>query len=63
MGTKDTHFHDDHTMIVKNRATRYSPVENDGYRINMTTLDMVGDGGIFTTVEDLFFWHQNFYHT
>ena len=54
---KDTHFHDDHTMIVKNRATRYSPVENDGYRINMTTLDMVGDGGIFTTVEDLFFWH------
>jgi hypothetical protein len=28
----------------------------------MTSLDMVGDGGVFTTVEDLFFWDQNFHH-
>ena len=27
----------------------------------MTTLDMVGDGGIFTTVEDMSLWDQNFY--
>ena len=58
----NTHFHDDHTMIVKNRATGYSPREDGGYRINMTTLDMVGDGGVLTTVEDLFLWDQNFYH-
>ena len=62
LGMKDTHFHDDHTMLVKNRATGYSPVGNGGYRINMTTLDMVGDGGVFTTLEDLFLWDQNFYH-
>ncbi len=27
----------------------------------MTTLDHVGDGGVFTTVEDLFLWDQAFY--
>ncbi len=62
LGMNNTHFHDDHTMIVKNRADGYSPREDGGYRINMTTLPMVGDGGLFTTVEDLFLWDQNFYH-
>lgn len=60
LGMKDTHFHDDHTHIVPYRADGYAPVE-DGYRISMTTLDMVGDGGVFTTVEDLLFWDRNFY--
>jgi len=57
---KNTHFHDDHTMIVKNRAYGYSP-KKTGYRINMTSLDHVGDGGVFTTVEDLYLWDQAFY--
>ena len=61
LGMSNTHFHDDHTMIVKNRAAGYSSKKDGGYRINMTTLDMVGDGGVFTTVEDLFLWDQNFY--
>lgn len=61
LGMSDTHFHDDHTMIVKNRAVGYAPKEDDGFQISMTTLDMVGDGGVFTTVEDLSLWDQNFY--
>jgi CubicO group peptidase (beta-lactamase class C family) len=60
LGMKNTHFHDDHTMIVKNRADGYSRTKK-GFRINMTTLDHVGDGGVFTTVEDLFLWDQAFY--
>ena len=62
LGMTHTHFHDDHTKIVRNRADGYSPQHGGGYRIDMITLDMVGDGGVFTTVEDLFLWDQNFYH-
>jgi len=61
LGMKNTHFHDDHNEIVMNRAAGYSPQDIEGYRIDMTTLDMVGDGGVFTTVEDLLLWDQNFY--
>ncbi|MGD8700669.1 MAG: serine hydrolase domain-containing protein, partial [Gemmatimonadales bacterium] len=61
LGMEHTHFHDDHSEIVANRASGYAPAEGGGFRISMTTLDMVGDGGVFTTVEDLFHWDQNFY--
>ncbi len=50
-----SHFHDDHNHIVPGRATGYAPTE-DGYRISVTTLDMVGDGAVFTSVEDLALW-------
>ncbi len=56
-----THFHDDHNQIVPNRASGYAPASRDGFRISMTNLDMVGDGGVFTTVEDLLLWDRNFY--
>jgi CubicO group peptidase (beta-lactamase class C family) len=62
LGMENTHFHDDHTEIVTHRAAGYSPGAEGGYRIDMTTLDLVGDGSLFTTVEDLFLWDQNFYH-
>jgi CubicO group peptidase (beta-lactamase class C family) len=61
LGMKDTHFHDDPKMIVKNRAMGYLPREDGGFKIHVTQLDMIGDGGIFTTVEDFFRWDQNFY--
>lgn len=57
-----THFHDDLNTIVKNRASGYSALRNGGYRINMTQLDMIGDGSIYTTIEDFFKWDQNFYN-
>ncbi len=60
LGMSNTHFHNDHTEIVPNRASGYSPT-SDGFRINMTTLPMTGDGGVFTTVNDLLRWDQNFY--
>ncbi len=62
LGMKHSHFHDDHTMVVKSRASGYSPYNEGGFRISMTTLDMIGDGGIFTCVDDLLLWDQNFYH-
>ncbi|MBN1221787.1 MAG: serine hydrolase [Candidatus Aminicenantes bacterium] len=61
LGMENTHFHDDPKMIVKNRATGYLPREEGGFKIHTTQLDMIGDGGIFTTIEDFFKWDQNFY--
>jgi len=55
-----SHFHDDHTHIVPLRADGYAPTE-DGFRISMTILDMVGDGGVYTTIEDFLLWDRNFY--
>jgi hypothetical protein len=56
-----TRFQDDHTRIVPNRATGYSPNAGKGYRVDMTTLDMVGDGAVLTCVEDLVLWDANYY--
>ena len=58
LGMPRTHFHDDHNEVVPDRATGYSPTE-DGFRIDMTTLDVVGDGGIYTSVEEWPAWDRN----
>jgi len=60
LSMEHTHFHDDHTHIVPQRASGYAPTE-DGYRVSETTLDIVGDGSIYTSVDDLLLWDRNFY--
>jgi CubicO group peptidase (beta-lactamase class C family) len=62
LGMTHTHFHNDHNHIVPNRASGYQPTD-DGYKISMTTLDMIGDGGIYTTVEDMKIWDDNYYES
>jgi CubicO group peptidase (beta-lactamase class C family) len=62
LGMKITHFYDDFTRVVKNRAIGYFPKEKGGYGIAVYLFDLVGDGGLLTSVEDLFLWDQNFYH-
>ena len=61
LGMNSTHFHDDHTMLVRGRASAYSPVSGGGWRINVWNNDMVGQGGMVTTVTDLQKWDENFY--
>ena len=61
LGMHDTHFHDDHNRVVPRRASGYAPSDDGRFRISMTTLDMVGDGGVFTTIDDLLLWDRNFY--
>ena len=61
LGMSNTHFHDDHTMLVKNRATGYVPLRGGGHGIHTTNYDVVGNAGVMTTVQDLFLWDQNFY--
>ena len=61
LGMKNTHFNDDHTEVVRGRAQGYAPRRGGGFSISVSPLDMVGDGNVVTTVEDLFLWDQNFY--
>ncbi len=60
LGMKHTHFHDQHTMIVPLRATGYSPAAS-GFQIEMSNFEQTGDGAVYTTIEDLLLWDQNFY--
>jgi CubicO group peptidase (beta-lactamase class C family) len=57
----NTHFHDDPNMIVKNRAYGYSPKKEGGFRLDILRLKVIGDLGVFTTIEDFLKWDQNFY--
>jgi CubicO group peptidase (beta-lactamase class C family) len=61
LGMTSSHYHDDHTMPVPGRASAYSPLSAGGWRINVWNNDIVGQGGVMTTVEDLAKWDENFY--
>ena len=60
LGMTHTHFHDDHTMLVKNRTSAYQPRQGGGYRVSIPVFDTYGATSLFTTVEDLLKWEQNF---
>ena len=60
-----SHFHDDHNQPVRGRAAAYSPSQDatalNGWKINIWNNDIVGQGGLMTTMEDLQKWDENFY--
>jgi CubicO group peptidase (beta-lactamase class C family) len=60
LGMKDTHFRDDHAEIIKHQAYGYSK-EKNGWELSVTNFDTVGATSLFTTVEDLALWDENFY--
>jgi len=61
LNMSSTHFHNNHKQIVKNRASGYRPIDKETYQISMTTLEMIGDGGIFTTINDIKKWDDAYY--
>ncbi|MEP6495168.1 MAG: serine hydrolase domain-containing protein [bacterium] len=63
LGMTISHYHDDHNQPVRGRAFAYSPVPGPGggWRINIWNNDIVGQGGLMTTVEELQKWDENFY--
>ncbi len=63
LGMTQTQFYTDHTQIVKNRAAGYAPKRKGGFRIDMTTLGMIGDGGILTSINDIMRWDDAFYNS
>jgi CubicO group peptidase (beta-lactamase class C family) len=62
LGMTNTHFHDDHRMIVPKRAYSYAPRESgEGFEHRVLSFANVGTTSLFTTVEDLARWDRNFY--
>jgi CubicO group peptidase (beta-lactamase class C family) len=60
LGMKNTLFYDNRFEVVKNRAQGYRVGPDKSIRARSSLDDLVGDGGIMTTVEDLYLWVQNF---
>ncbi len=60
LGMASTHFHDDFTEIVPNRALGHALHSDGNLRLDLSFCDLVGDGGIYTTVEDLARWDAVF---
>ncbi|GMN07707.1 hypothetical protein MTsPCn5_30960 [Croceitalea sp. MTPC5] len=54
-----TQFHDDHQKVVKNRAYSYE-FKNGGYSKKELNYSNVGPTSLFTTVEDLAKWANNY---
>lgn len=57
LGMSSTVFRDRHNMIIKGRALAY--FQNSGaWAHAVPAFDVVGDGGLFSTVEDLAHWER-----
>ena len=60
LGMTATHFHSDHTEIVRGRTSAYAPRSGGGWKISIPVFDTYGATSLFTTVGDLLKWEANF---
>jgi CubicO group peptidase (beta-lactamase class C family) len=63
LGMNNSFFNDDVNLPFKNRADAYTPIKEGSseYKINVTNLSWIGDGGVYTSLNDFIKWDQNFY--
>lgn len=62
LGMTHSHFHDDPGHIMPWRAMSYEGNGTAGYRISyLQNFDKIGAGGLYSTVEDLLKWDENYY--
>jgi CubicO group peptidase (beta-lactamase class C family) len=61
LGMTNTIFNDDHRTTIKGLVDAYLPKEGGGFLKWMAADDHMGSDSLFTTVEDLAQWDQNFY--
>jgi CubicO group peptidase (beta-lactamase class C family) len=61
LGMNESFFNDNVNQPVRNRADGYRLQDDGSWEIYMTNLDFVGDGGVFTNLDDFIRWDRNFY--
>jgi CubicO group peptidase (beta-lactamase class C family) len=62
LGMSHTFFGDDNKRIIRNRAFGYNENREGEIENMIMRFDLVGSGGLYSNVQDLFLWDQNFYH-
>ncbi len=61
LGMMNTHFHSDHSEVTPNRTSAYQQDDQGNWKISIPVFDNYGATSLFTTVEDLSKWDENFY--
>ena len=59
LGMTHTQWRDDFTEVVPNRATAYSGSAANGFHTDMPFTNMIGNGGLLSTMGDLLKWNEN----
>jgi CubicO group peptidase (beta-lactamase class C family) len=62
LGMMHTQWRDDFTRVVPNRATAYSGAAATGFHTDMPFTNMIGNGGLLSTMADLMRWNENLDH-
>ena len=62
LGMTHTRWRDDFTTVVPNRATAYSGTAASGFHTDMPFTNMIGNGGLLSTMADLLKWNENLDH-
>lgn len=61
LGMANTHFHDDYTELVKNRAYSYQREGPFSFSNSILSYSVAGATSLFTNINDLSKWATNFY--
>lgn len=62
LGMRHSIFGDNNRRIIRNRAFAYGKNPDGSFNSMLMRFDLVGSGGLYSTIEDLFLWDQNFYN-
>lgn len=61
LGMNNSLFYDNNRDLIKNKAFSYQKTK-DGWDNLISRFDLVGSGGVYSTIEDMYLWDQNFYN-
>ncbi|MGP0020767.1 MAG: serine hydrolase domain-containing protein [Candidatus Sulfotelmatobacter sp.] len=62
LGMAHTRFYDDHTLVMPGRVAAYDPAGEGKFLVDWSTnFDIVGPGGLMSSVDDMLLWDRSFY--
>jgi CubicO group peptidase (beta-lactamase class C family) len=62
LGMAHTRYYDDHTVVLPGRVSAYATGGSGNFLVDWSTdYDVVGAGGLMSSVDDLLPWDRNFY--